>query len=78
MIFLGDCGPGEPDHGAEQRDGRAERGEQRQPQCDQQVHRNVEIELKDERGKDLTMIKKVKKEKKKKLIIKETNLNHDH
>ena len=39
MIFSGDCRPGEPDHGAEQRDGRVEGGEQRQPQCDQQAER---------------------------------------
>ena len=43
MIFSGDCRPGEPDHGAEQRDGRAEGGEQRKPQRDQQVDRNLEI-----------------------------------
>ena len=35
----GDRRPGEPDHGAEQRDGRVEGGEQRQPQRDQQAER---------------------------------------
>ena len=33
----GDRRPGEPDHGAEQRDGRVEGGEQRQPQRHQQA-----------------------------------------
>ena len=36
-ISQGDRRPGEPDHGAEQRDGRVEGGEQRQPQRHQQA-----------------------------------------
>ena len=49
MIFSGDCRPGEPDHGAEQRDGRAEGGEQRKPQRDQQVDRNFKVKSKIEK-----------------------------
>ena len=37
ICALGDRRPGEPDHGAEQRDGRVEGGEQRQPQRHQQA-----------------------------------------
>ena len=37
LMCQGDCGPGKPDHGAEQRDGRAEGGEQRQPHRHQQA-----------------------------------------